>query len=108
MKLILAIINNSDVKEVTASLMKGGFYVTKIGSSGGLLKGGLTTLISAVHEDNVSSALECIRETTHVRKYNANELFVVNNKELPKTMSEEIVVGGASVFVLNIEETHKF
>lgn len=107
MKMIMAIINDQDVKEVTKELMAGGFSVTKIGSSGGFMRSGMTTLIMTVHDANKAAALEILRVTTHGRKYNKNEPMV-DSSAVPATVHGEIVVGGATVFVLNVEESHKF
>ncbi len=110
MKLIMAIINDSDVKEVTRAMMNGGFYVTKIGSSGGFMRSGMTTIISAVHDERKNAALEILKVSTHGRKYLMNE-SVVDSKvsaSIPANMSGEIVVGGATVFILNVEENYKF
>lgn len=107
MKMIMAIINDSDVREVTKALMDGGFYVTKIGSSGGFMRSGMTTLITTVHDENKAAALEILRVTTHGQKYHKTAP-VVDTYALPRTVQSEIVVGGATVFVLNVEESHKF
>jgi uncharacterized protein YaaQ len=103
----MAIINESDVKEVSRAMMAGGFYVTKIGSSGGFLSQKLTTIISAVHEDRKDAALQILRESTHKCKYGVNEPVVDKNAPM-LSMGGEIVVGGATVFVLDIGEYHKF
>ncbi|MDR2201534.1 MAG: cyclic-di-AMP receptor [Clostridiales bacterium] len=107
MKLIMAVINDSDVADVSAAMMAGGFYITKIGSSGGFLRRKLTTVMSAVHEDRKDAALAILRETTHKRKYGINAPIV--DKSAPTlSIGGEIVVGGATVFVLDIGEYHKF
>ncbi len=107
MKMIMAIINDSDVREVTKAMMDGGFYVTKIGSSGGFMRSGMTTLISTVHDENKAAALEILRVSTHGQKYHKSAP-VIDTLAMPRTVQSEIVVGGATVFVLNVEESHKF
>lgn len=107
MKLIMAIINDSDVKEVTRALVNGGFYVTKIGSSGGFMRGGMTTIISAVQDEKKNAALEILKVSTHSRKYRTSAKMI-DNKAFAPQKAEEIVVGGATVFVLNVEENYKY
>ena len=43
MKLIIAIVNNDDSSDVQTALTEGGFFVTKLATSGGFLKKGNTT-----------------------------------------------------------------
>lgn len=105
MKLILAIINDRDVSEVTNAMLKGSFSLTKIGSSGGLFKGGMTTVISAVEDGRVPAALEILKKNCRARHYSAAE--VDRPVSLPELRSG-FTVGGATVFVLNIEESYKF
>lgn len=108
MKLIMAVVNNSDVKTIAEEMMKGGFQLTKIGSTGGILKSGMTTLISAVRNERVALALEIIRNSSHSRKYKPTEQTVDTTTYSMCGIPGEIVVGGATVFVLNVEESYKF
>jgi uncharacterized protein YaaQ len=88
-------------------MLRGGFYVTKIGSSGGFLRRGVTTLISAVHDENKRRALDILKTTTHARKYGRSEA-VIEHRMMSVSFPAEIVVGGATVFILNVEENYKF
>lgn len=45
MKLIIAIVNNDDSSSVQTALTEGGFFVTKLATSGGFLKKGNTTFL---------------------------------------------------------------
>lgn len=104
MKLILAIINDRDVDEATGEMLKGSFSLTKIGSTGGLFKGKMTTVISAVEDGRVPQAVEILKRTCKTRQYSA--AHVGDRLGLPDT-GGVITVGGATVFVLNIEESYK-
>lgn len=107
MKLILAIVNDADIKELTDEMMKGGFALTKIGTSGGFLKARMTTVISAVSNEYLTRALDIIKSSTHKSKYSKAEA-TESAHAVVGTVPDEIVVGGATVFVLNIEECYKF
>jgi uncharacterized protein YaaQ len=61
MKLILAIIPDSDNEEVSQSLVNRGFRVTRIASTGGFLRRGSTTLMIGTEDDQVDHAFETIR-----------------------------------------------
>lgn len=108
MKLLMAIVSDSDVKELGGQMLAGGFSVTKIGSTGGIIKSGMTTLISAVNNESVQKALDIISSCTHSRKYSSSEPVIDSAVYSVPGMGGEISVGGATVFVLNIEESYKF
>ena len=108
MKLILAIINDSDASDVTRHMLEGSFSVTKIGSSGGLFRGGMTTLMCAVPDGRVAAALDVLRNCCKARKYPAKEVTPESAYAYPPTAIDGITVGGATVFVLNVEESYKF
>ena len=63
MKLIIAIIRDSDSDPVSHALTSDGFRVTSIASTGGFLRRGQTTLLIGLEDDQVDSALDVIRKT---------------------------------------------
>ena len=105
----MAIVNSSDEKAVSGELMCGGFYVTKLAGTGGFLKAGTTTLISAVNNERLEDALEIIRTTSKSRKYDIGKVDM-SSRHIAQEFFEkgEIVVGGATVFVLNVENFYKY
>ncbi len=107
MKMILAIINDSDTAEVTKHMLAGSFSVTKIGSSGGLFRGGMTTLMCTVADGRVPAALDVLKNCCKSRHYPAKSLTPESAYALPPS-ADGITVGGATVFVLNVEESYKF
>ncbi len=112
MKLILAVLNKDDTKAVVQGLMKGGYYVTKLSSTGGFLKAGTTTILCGVKDERVEKALEIIREYSCKKTYSVTKIphayRSIYNFDGGESAPTEIVVGGASVFVLNIEQFEKF
>ena len=58
MKLILAILRDHDADPVTQSLTAATFRVTRVASTGGLLRRGVTTLLIGVDDDKVDAAIE--------------------------------------------------
>ena len=86
MKLIFAIINNDDSHSVQSALTKSGFQATKLASSGGFLMAGNTTHKRQQFVPNASSSFSGGAYTS----------FPV-----------EVTVGGATVFVTNIERFEK-
>ncbi|MCL2461228.1 MAG: cyclic-di-AMP receptor [Defluviitaleaceae bacterium] len=108
MKLVLAIIHDDDAFQLLDMLNEKGFYVTKLASTGGFLRSGFTTLISGVQEDRISELVEIIEKKCRGRK----QLTPVNSAHVSNTESYvpypvEVTVGGATIFVLNVEEFRK-
>jgi uncharacterized protein YaaQ len=62
MKLIIAIIHDSDNEPVSRALTSADYRVTCIASTGGFLRRGQSTLLIGVEDERVDKALEIIRE----------------------------------------------
>lgn len=105
MKLIFAVINNDDSHAVGTALTKGGFSATKLASTGGFLMAGNTTFLICTEEQRVEEAIDIIRNQSRRRT-----LFVPasgSGREDPSVFPPEIAVGGATVFVTDIERFEK-
>jgi uncharacterized protein YaaQ len=63
MKLILAIVHDSDSDSVTHGLTSADFRVTRVSSTGGLLRRGMTTLLIGLEAEQVDAAIQVLRET---------------------------------------------
>jgi len=63
MKLIIAIIRDSDNEPVSQGLILAGFRVTEISSTGGFLRRGSTTLMIGMEDEKVDQAVQVIRQT---------------------------------------------
>jgi uncharacterized protein YaaQ len=62
MKLIIAIIRDVDADATTQALTDASFRVTRIASTGGLLRRGVTTLLIGVEDDRVEAGLQTLKE----------------------------------------------
>ena len=110
MKMIMAIINHDDAPTVIHNLTKEGFQVTKLATTGGFLRAGNTTLLIGVDDAKLDGALGVIEKVCHSRKQVASA-----PTQMSPGMSSgftpypvEVMVGGATVFVLNVEQFKKF
>lgn len=106
MKLIMAIVNSDDSGVVLSNLTKENFSVTKLATTGGFLVSGNTTFIIGTDDDKVDKAIEIIG------KYSKKRKEVVPSSAsygmgLYTSFPVEVVVGGATVFVMNIERFEK-
>jgi uncharacterized protein YaaQ len=63
MKLILAIVRDSDSDSVTQGLTSASFRVTRVASTGGLLRRGMTTLLIGLDAEQVDDAIQVLRQT---------------------------------------------
>ena len=106
MKMMLIIISNEDVKNVIEALLKEKYYVTKLSSTGGLLKNGNTTLLLGVEDDKVARVKEIVGmyAKTRKKKVSAGEPGDLN---IFSFMSADVLVNGATIFVLNVDDYYK-
>jgi uncharacterized protein YaaQ len=64
MKLIVTIVHHTDGDDVLQALIDAGFGVTRIASSGGLLRRGSATFLIGAEAEKVPAAVQIIREHT--------------------------------------------
>jgi uncharacterized protein YaaQ len=108
MKLIFAIVHDEDSPRLMAELNRAGYRVTKLNSTGGFLRSGNTTLMIVVDDDQLDEVLGIIR------KYSSSRQAAISTNVTPSSMGGsyipypvEVMVGGATVFVLNVEHFEK-
>ena len=105
MKLILAIINKEDSQEVSHALTKEKYSVTKLATTGGFLMSGNTTFLIGVNDDQVEDVIAIIAKHSKKRKQMVpNNSFDVG---MYSAFPVEVTVGGATVFVMNVEHFEK-
>jgi len=106
--MIVAIINNDDRAQLTKTLVREGFSATRLSSSGGFLRAGNSTLIMGVRELDVPKVLGIIEEQCSSRQEHVPELWLAEadmEPQYPCMLS--VSVGGATVFVLDVEQFKK-
>lgn len=107
MKLVLAIVSNEDSNAVISTLMKSGFSVTKLATTGGFLKAGNTTLICGVDDDKVEKAISLIAERSRCRTQVVPSTVSSIDVGIYSSFPVEVTVGGATIFVLDVERFEK-
>lgn len=103
MKLVLAIVNNDDSATAVSELMRAGFFVTKLSSSGGFLQAGNTTLMIGVEDERTAELLDIIKQFCKKRSQLVPSLPIHLGDGLATSLPIEVTVGGATVFVLDAE-----
>ena len=105
MKLITAIVNKEDSKNVCNELIKAKFYVTRLATTGGFLRAGNTTLLVGVEDDRFQEAMDLIEKVCKSRKQIApSPASMVGMPGSYTPYPIEVVVGGATIFVLTVDQ----
>lgn len=109
MKLIVSIVNKDDAVPLLATLVTNGYRVTTSKTAGGFLRKENVTLFTGVEDDQVEDVVRLIQDNCHTRTQRvgslpplmeSGELYVLDN-------TEEVEVGGAVTFVLDVTQFSK-
>lgn len=87
MKMIIAIVKDTDAEKVSQELLTAGFRVTQLATTGGFLRGGATTLMTGVDNEKVDIALQVIRDQflpSQGNDDNLATLYVLNVKDFKR------------------------
>ena len=106
MKLIIAIVQDEDASRLVSNLMNEGYSVTKLATTGGFLRAGNTTLLLGVNEDRFDGAMKIIEKVCKSRKQIAPAPSPMAGSSTGAYVPYpiEVMVGGATVFVMNVEQ----
>ncbi|SDA12483.1 Uncharacterized protein YaaQ [Ruminococcus sp. YE71] len=102
MKLVYAIVNNDDNYAVSKALLKKGIRATKLASTGGFLSAGNTTFIICCDDSQVDTIVETCREYSRKRKQYVPSSAILET-EGTGSYPVEVAIGGATIFVTDIE-----
>lgn len=104
MKLIIAIVNNDDSAVAAGNLTREGYFVTKLSTTGGFLLVGNTTFLIGTEDSGVDRVMQILGECCATRDRETPSIgHTLNNGSLP----EKVTVGGATAFVLSVDEFRK-
>lgn len=104
MKLIVFIVQDQDASNLIEDLTSKKFRITKLASTGGFLKSGNTTLLMGVEDEEVEQALEIIKKNSETREITTSLLTVNMPGDTYIPYPLEVKVGGATVFILDVEK----
>ena len=105
MKLVIAIVQDEDASRLVSNLMNEGYGVTKLATTGGFLKAGNTTLLVGVEDNRFEGCMAIIEKVCKSRKQIATSPSpVAGTTGVYVPYPIEVMVGGATVFVLNVEQ----
>lgn len=109
MKLIIVVVQDQDSNKLLNVLTDYNFRVTKLSSSGGFLKSGNTTFMIGTEDIRVEKALQIIKDNCKSRDQLVAPVSPMGgNADSFIPYPVEVEVGGATVFVLPVEQFHQF
>lgn len=103
MKLVIAVVQDQDADRTIETLTDQGFRVTRVASTGGFFSVGNTTLFCGVEDEQVPTVINVLKETCERRTR-----LIPAGPNLVETAAMmgafvEVEVGGATVFILDVE-----
>ena len=105
MKMIIAIVQDEDSGRLVNNLMTEGYRVTKLATTGGFLRAGNSTLLIGVDEEKFDGAMAIIEKICKSRKQIATAPSPISGSTgvyVPYPI--EVMVGGATIFVLTVDQ----
>ena len=106
MKLVMAIMGKEDATVVMRALTEESFQVTKMASTGGFLKSGNTTLIIGAEDNKINKVIDIISKYSSKRKQLVTNTVPTYFDSITRTPFE-VTVGGAIIFVLDVDRFEK-
>lgn len=105
MKLVVAVVQDKDSPKLAQNLVKASIRATKLASTGGFLHAGNTTFLIGTPAENLNDVLEIIGNSCRSREQIVTPMSPMGSQlesYVPYPVS--VQVGGATVFVLDIEQ----
>lgn len=108
LKLVIVIAEDGDADRLMSRLVRQGLPATKVSSTGGFLHKGSATILSGVEAAEVEQVLAMVREECHARtEFMPVQALPFFGESSALAEPPEVRVGGAIVFVVNVERFEK-
>lgn len=109
MKLIVAIVQDQDSNRLSKALVEGDIRATKLATTGGFLRSGNTTFMIGIDDERVEKGLQIIKENCQSREQLVAPVSPMGgNADSYVPFPIEVEVGGATVFVLPVDQFMQF
>jgi uncharacterized protein YaaQ len=102
-RLVVAIVNPEDAGPLADRLIADGLRLTRLDSAGGFLRRGNATLLLGIPAARLEDLLSSIQAECKTRVVLAYDLFAQTTPDMLPAVPIEVQVGGATVFVMEIE-----
>lgn len=107
MKLVIGIVNSDDVNELLSEITKASFQATKLSTSGGFLKMGNVTVLVGVEDERVDEVIDIFKGCCSRRKQMVSTTPPFLGEGFITAMPVEVTIGGATLFVVDVEQFMK-
>ncbi|APT18089.1 hypothetical protein FC62_GL001314 [Amylolactobacillus amylotrophicus DSM 20534] len=109
MKLILAIVQDKDSNLLSSEFIENDIRATKLSTTGGFLKAGNTTFIIGIEDKRVYEVLDIIKKISHARQqFMTPPVNMDMGGDATMSYPIEVQVGGATVFVLPVDQFEQY
>ena len=107
--MIYAIVRNDNEDDVVSQLTQHHYSVTRLSTTGGFLRKGNTTLMIGAEDEKVDEVISLIKqECGQHQKLTVNMPYISGTSMVNyATMPMHVEVGGATIFVVNVERYEK-
>ena len=100
MKLVLTIVQDTDAENLLEKMTERGFRATKFATTGGFLRRGNSTILIGVEDDQVGRLMDTIKANCDSQQIEKRANAYIGEKAFS--------LCGATVFVLDVEQFHRF
>lgn len=107
MKLVIGIINSDDANDLLAEITKASFQATKLSTSGGFLKMGNVTVLVGVEDDKVQEVVEIFKTCCSRRTQMIPTTPPYLGEGFISAAPVQVTIGGATLFIIDLEEMIK-
>lgn len=109
MKMIIAIVQDSLSNKLSTALIEAEVKATKLSTTGTFLKAGNTTFLIGSSQAKVPAVIEIIKQVCQKHEgYRVSPINLDAPSQIDDKSPLEVQVGGATVFVVPIEEFYHF
>lgn len=107
MKMIIAIVQSKDSSRLRKAFNKANIRVTQLSTTGGFLREGNATFLIGIEDERVQEVLDVIKQNAESREqYITSQMHI--DVEGGSAFPVNVKVGGATVFILPVDQFIKF
>jgi uncharacterized protein YaaQ len=108
-KRVVSVVHSQDAHPLVGALAEREFRATLVSTTGGFLREGNATVLVGTADENVDEVLELIQENCHKRTTYVSAFPTSTMSEGSyATLPIRVEVGGATVFVIDVERFERF
>lgn len=107
MKLVIGIINSDDANDLLVEITKASFQATKLSTSGGFLKLGNVTVLVGVEDDKVQEVVEIFKTCCSRRTQMIPTTPPYLGEGFVSAAPVQVTIGGATLFIIDVEKMIK-